>query len=112
MSAKQLVQQLNAGILPDGLNYALKPSNEFDITELKYNWFYRDYSYFASKFPPGFEKIPGFDNIIENMIQINLNTSPLEEINKISTTNITDVSSDEIIELGQIPDTDNQNESN
>ena len=111
MSAKQLVQQLNAGILPDGLNYSLAQSNEFDITELKYNWFYRDYSYFASKFPPGFEKIPGFDNIIENMIQINLNTSPLDEINKISTTNI-NVSSDEIIELGQIPDTDNQNESN
>ena len=111
MSAKQLVQQLNAGILPDGLNYSLTQSNEFDITELKYNWFYRDYSYFASKFPPGFEKIPGFDNIIEIMIQINLNTSPLDEINKISTTNIINVSSNEIIELGQISNTDNQNQS-
>ena len=51
---------------------------ELDLTELKYNWFYRDYSYWASKFPAGHESIPGFEKIIQSMADNAL--TPLEEI--------------------------------
>jgi hypothetical protein len=76
---KQLVKLLNDGILPDELNFGLEKSTEFDINDLKFNWFYKDYSFYESKFPVGYESIPGFDNIIQSMAD-NQTKLPLEEI--------------------------------
>ena len=76
---KQLVKLLNDGILPDELNFGLEKSTEFDINDLKYNWFYKDYSFYENKFPVGYESISGFDNIIQSMAD-NQTKMPLEEI--------------------------------
>jgi hypothetical protein len=76
---KQLVKLLNDGILPDELNFGLEKSAEFDINDLKFNWFYKDYSFYESKFPVGYESIPGFDNIIQSIAD-NQTKMPLEEI--------------------------------
>ncbi len=75
----QLVKLLNDGILPDELNFGLEKSAEFDINDLKFNWFYKDYSFYESKFPVGYESIPGFENIIQSMAD-NQTKMPLEEI--------------------------------
>jgi hypothetical protein len=84
---KQLVKLINDGILPDELNFGLEKSTEFDINDLKYNWFYKDYSFYESKFPVGYESIPGFDNIIQSMAD-NQTKMPLEEIEERQNTGI------------------------
>jgi hypothetical protein len=49
-----------------------------DGNRLIYNSTYNTYEFFASKFPPGFEDIPGFSKVIENIAK-NAKT-PFEEI--------------------------------
>jgi hypothetical protein len=48
-----------------------------DYEMVKYNAFYKSYGYAQSKFPDGFDVIPGFDKIIESCIPT---ITPLEEI--------------------------------
>jgi hypothetical protein len=76
---KELVKLLNSGILPDDLNFGLVKSTEFDINDMKFNWFYRDYTFYESKFPPGYQNIPGFDKIIQSIAD-NQTKTPLEEV--------------------------------
>jgi hypothetical protein len=78
-NSKELVKLLNNGILPDQLNFGLEKSAEFDINDLKFNWFYRDYTFYESKFPQGYQNIPGFENIIQSIAD-NQTKTPLEEI--------------------------------
>jgi hypothetical protein len=77
----QLIQQLNAGILPDELNYSGEKHFEgVDIAKLQYNAFYRSYDYYLSRFPRGMENLPGFEKVIEYIQDINADNSPLKEI--------------------------------
>jgi hypothetical protein len=78
---KSDLKKLNDGILPDSLNFGVKPSVSIDWEKVKYNSLYRDYSYYEKKFPDGYDSIAGFDKVIEAMA-INALT-PLEEINTI-----------------------------
>ena len=80
---KQLNEELSKGILPDDLNFSLKREYELDINKIKYNAFYRTYDYYADKFPPGFDNIPGFDKIIESIVEQNQNITPLQELEKL-----------------------------
>jgi hypothetical protein len=76
----QDIKDLNNGILPDSLNFSLKPK-EFDLkdlAELQYNAFYRSYEFFEKKFPKGYESIPGFDKVIQSMADNAL--TPLQEM--------------------------------
>ena len=75
------IELLNRGILPDSLNFNKPIEPEFDIYKLAYNLRYKSIDYWESKFPPGFECIPGFDKIIEKIVDEAL--SPLEELNII-----------------------------
>ena len=75
------IELLNRGILPDSLNFNKPIEPEFDIYKLAYNLRYKSTEYWESKFPPGFECIPGFDKIIEKIVDEAL--SPLEELNLI-----------------------------
>ena len=79
--SQQFIEKLNNqfvnGILPDELNYTEKPEEQLDISKIQYQSFYRTFEYAASKFPPGWESIPGFDKVIESCIP---KQSPLEQI--------------------------------
>ena len=66
MDIKELNKQLSKGILPDVLNYTIE-QKPLDICDLKYNAFYRSYEFVESKFPKGYESIPGFDCVIQSI---------------------------------------------
>ena len=75
------IELLNRGILPDSLNFNNKNCEQFDIYKVAYNLRYKTTEYWESKFPEGFENIPGFDRIIEKIAEDAI--SPLEEITLI-----------------------------
>ena len=66
MDLRELNKQLSNGVLPDVLNYTAE-SKPLDICELKYNAFYRSYGFVESKFPKGYDSIPGFDCVIQSI---------------------------------------------
>ena len=72
------IDLLNKGILPDSLNFSLNQNNEIDVYKIAYNLRYKTTEYWESKFPDGFQNIPGFDKIIEKITEEAL--TPLEEI--------------------------------
>jgi hypothetical protein len=80
MDLRELNKLLSKGILPEELDFTIKPRPEIDINKIKYNAFYRTYEFAESKFPPGYENIPGFDKIIESVRQGLENITPLEEM--------------------------------
>ena len=83
------IEMLNRGILPDSLNFNSNPSQEIDVYKIAYNLRYKTTEYWESKFPDGYQNIPGFDKIIEKIAEEAI--SPLEEISlkqKISKINI------------------------
>jgi hypothetical protein len=64
----------------DGFDYAgtFRRKSIVDWNQLQYNETYKTFDYWKNKFPPGFEYLPGFDTIIENMA--NNAKSPYEEM--------------------------------
>lgn len=85
----QLLQQLNAGILPDELNYTNEKKFEgVDVAKLQYNAFYRSYDFYLNKFPQGFDNLPGFSKVVEHIQEKNAVNTPLKEIEKKSVINI------------------------
>ena len=75
------IEMLNRGILHDSLNFNRKNCEEFDIYKVAYNLRYKTTEYWESKFPDGYQNIPGFDKIIEKIAENAI--SPLEEITLI-----------------------------
>jgi hypothetical protein len=83
MDLQKLNEALSNGILPDELNFTKQNNqDEVDMNKLKYNAFYRSYEFYESKFPPGYECIPGFNKIIELIAEKaeENQVTPLEEI--------------------------------
>jgi hypothetical protein len=82
MNISKLISQLERGELPAELDYSDKPENIVDLEKLLYNSFYRSYEYYESKFPKGYENIPGFDKVIESMLThtISNDLTPLKAI--------------------------------
>lgn len=74
---KSFNKQLSVGQIPNQLNYNPQPACDIDWDKVKYNSFYKSYEFAESKFPAGYESIPGFEKIIEKCIP---KISPLEEI--------------------------------
>ena len=72
------IEMLNRGILPDSLNFNINQNNEIDVYKIAYNLRYKTTEYWESKFPDGYQNIPGFDKIIEKITEEAI--SPLEEI--------------------------------
>jgi hypothetical protein len=75
---KELNSSFNKGILPNSLNFSIVNTDEINLNMLKYNAFYKSFEYTESKFPAGYESIPGMDKVIESCIP---KLSPLEEMN-------------------------------
>jgi hypothetical protein len=53
---------------------------ELDWSMLLYNHLYSSYEFYENKFPPGFDNIVGFDKIIQQMADNNINNTPLNEL--------------------------------
>jgi hypothetical protein len=80
---KQMNKDLAKGILPDDLNFSLPPPNKKEqeiIDEICQIAFYKDFNYYAKRYP-FYESLAGFENIIQNIVTNNSNTTPEEEIN-------------------------------
>lgn len=77
MDSKTVVKILNSGALPNELNFSLKQP-EVDWSKVLYNSFYKSYEFHKNKFPEGFENLPAFDKIVDNMIETC--KTPLEEM--------------------------------
>ena len=80
MDLRELNNLLSRGILPDELDFTAKPKPELDMSKIKYNAFYRSYEFAESKFPKGYENIPGFDKVIQSVADELAQTTPLEEM--------------------------------
>ena len=81
MSSRDEINYMNKcflnGELPDQFNFSLHAKDPIDWDKIRYNAFYKSFEYAESKFPNGWESIPGFVNIIESCIP---KLSPLEEL--------------------------------
>ena len=87
----QLVKLLNNDVLPTQLNYNFNPVFHYDVDKIQYNSYYKSFEFFESKFPSGFESMPGYYRII-NEIRYNAKT-PLDEMNdRINLSNSIDIS--------------------
>ena len=53
---------------------------ELDWSMLLYNHLYSSYEFYENKFPPGFDNIVGFDKIIQQMADNNINNTQLNEL--------------------------------
>jgi hypothetical protein len=82
MDLQKLNDALIKGELPEELNFTNTSNTEVDISKLKYNAFYRDYEFYESKFPQGYQSIAGFDKIIQLIADVaeKEQVSPLKEI--------------------------------
>lgn len=77
---KRINKDLANDFLPVELDFTMKPTPNIDWEKVAYNTFYKSQEYFINKFPPGFESLPGYEKIIDEMI-LNSKT-PLEEMNE------------------------------
>jgi hypothetical protein len=79
---KQLNKDFANGTIPQDLLFSVEPELKLDeqvIEDMKYLAFYKDFSYYAKRFPY-YQSIPGFDRIIQSIADKNSQTNPLEEI--------------------------------
>ena len=84
MSFNTILRSLEKGICPPELCFNLKADEEIDWQKVRYNSFYRSNDYFEGKFPAEFENIPGFDKVINIIVEKNKDNTPLKEISKRS----------------------------
>ena len=85
MSIKEILKNLDNGILPDCLNYSVCTiDNKIEISKLQYNSFYRSYDFYASKYPKGMvENLPGFDKVLDYIVELKKDTTPIKELEEI-----------------------------
>ena len=67
---------MDNNILPDCFNYSLQEN--FDWNKVTYND-HNSFERFANKFTTGWQNIPGFDLVIQDMANFSL--SPIDEMN-------------------------------
>jgi hypothetical protein len=74
----EISKLLDKDIVPDCLNFQLEQTDNLNWDKVTYNDHYKSFDFFASKFPNGWQSIPGFDKVINEMA-INA-PDPLDEI--------------------------------
>ena len=66
--------------------YYWAPTNEeknmiiVDESCIMYNNLYKSFEFYDNKFPDGYDNIPGFEKIIEQMVDRSQDNSPLQEL--------------------------------
>jgi hypothetical protein len=80
MDLKNIITQLENGLCPAELNFSLTPSDPIDWDKVRYNTFFKSHEFYADKFPEVVHKLPAFDKIIDDIVEMNKDNSPLKEI--------------------------------
>lgn len=80
MDIQNLIKSLEKGICPASLDFNSKHTELIDWDKVVYNTFYKSYHFYENKFPSEFENIPGFDKVIDLIVEKNKDNSPLKEI--------------------------------
>lgn len=80
MDLKNIIDQLENGLCPHELNFTLTPSDAIDWDKVRYNTFFKSPEFYADKFPEVVHKLPAFDKIIDDIVEMNKDNSPLKEI--------------------------------
>ena len=80
MKINEINRMIDNDIIPSVLDFTLQEKENIDWSKLSYNNHYNSFDFFANKFTNGWQSIPGFDLIIQDMA--NNSTSPLEEMNE------------------------------
>jgi len=70
-------EMLDSEIVPDTLNFTLEPRETVDWAKLNYED-YKTPEFYASRFPSGWQTIPGFEKVFEDMA--GNAKSPLDEM--------------------------------
>ena len=74
-------------LLDNVFNYKVKTNEEKEDvkvyhSKIKYNSLYNSYEFYEKKFEPGYQNIPGFDKVIESIVDKNIDNSPIKEYEK------------------------------
>jgi hypothetical protein len=82
MSLENIIRSLENGICPLELNYKPREEGEenIDWNRVLYNLKYHQPEFYEQKFPPEIKHIPGFNKIVDLIIDKNYSNSPLREI--------------------------------
>jgi hypothetical protein len=81
MSLENIIRSLENGICPLELNYKPCEGGEnIDWNRVLYNLKYKQPEFYEDKFPVECKQIPGFDKVIDLIIEKNFENSPLKEI--------------------------------
>ena len=53
---------------------------KLDENCVMYNNLYKSFGFYEAKFPAGYDNIPGFEQVIENIVEHSQNKTPLDEL--------------------------------
>eukprot|EP01038_Epipyxis_sp_PR26KG_P015441 gene15441-20833_t len=89
INVKQVIQDLNNNILPVELMFVKNEDEVLDLSKLQYNTFYRTIQHYDSLMPKALKNIPGYERILEKMIEDNQYTtlSQAMDLRKINLSN-------------------------
>jgi hypothetical protein len=74
---------MEMGILPDSLNYGCGfkvNDSTVDWSKVQYNTFYKTPEYFEKRFHPCLKNLPGFDTVLESIVEQNADNSLTKEM--------------------------------
>ena len=83
MSLENIIRSLENGLVPVELDYRAKEEGDvsnIDWDKVRYNLTYKQPEFYEQKFPPECANIPGFDQVIDLIVNKNFENSPLKEI--------------------------------
>lgn len=83
-SVSDVIKTLEEGICPIELCFNNMATEAIDWDKVRYNTFGKTRDFYKAKFPECMHDIPGFEQIIDLMVENNKDTTPLEEIKKLS----------------------------
>jgi hypothetical protein len=86
----EINKQLDSDEIPFELEYKIVPNIGYDVSKLQYD----DYKYpefYARRFPSGYDSIPGFDKIFEQMAIDNKDKSLFDELESRKNNNLDDI---------------------
>lgn len=78
---EKLNRALAKGDIPNELNYtATKQNDMIDLEKLRYNTFYKSHDYFDQRFHPCIKKLPGYEKILDTIVEKNKDNSLTKEM--------------------------------
>jgi hypothetical protein len=90
-SMEKINQDLGNGIVPPELDFSngFGFGSNIDWNKVMYNSFYSSYEFYEKRYAKEIAGIPGFDQVVRNIVEAKANNDPLTEYNnRISEHNI------------------------